>query len=174
MSNASNNHFFGGREVPTKLVGKLRDSSALVGDQRKLRGRLAEDGYIFLRNVLDKDKVLAAREEVFARLVEVDEIKQPAMAGIGTGHSRRRELVKDLVAFWRSVSEGPALRQVTHGPRVRAVMKTVFDEPARRKTTFGCVRGRSVGQPDCITITRSSLAAADGSTRSGLRWATFR
>lgn len=144
MSNARNNYYFGGREVPAKLGGKLRDSSALVGDQPKLRGRLAADGYIFLRDVLDKDEILAAREEVFARLVEVGEIEQPAMAGLGTGHSRRRELVKDLVAFWRSVSEGPAFRLVTHGADVRGIMDVACGEPARPQD-YVWLRPRPVG-----------------------------
>ena len=119
-----------GQRVPDECVGQFRDSTT-VEDARELRRRLDEAGYVFLRDQLDRDEVLTAREEVFSRLVEVDEIKPPPLDGIATGRSRRRELVDDLISFWRSVSEGPALRQVSHGPRVRALMQTIFGEPAR-------------------------------------------
>ena len=144
VSILSSDLFFGGRRIPSQRVGLLCDSSAFVGDESQLPRRLAEDGYVFLRNVLDKEGVLAAREEVFARLVEMDEIKQPAIAGIGTGHSRRRELVQDLIAFWRSVSEGPALRRVTHGPDVQRIVDLVLGATARPQD-YLWLRPRPVG-----------------------------
>ena len=33
--------------------------------------------------------------------------------------------------FWQSVSEGPALRRVTHGPEIQYVLDTLMGEPAR-------------------------------------------
>lgn len=80
--------------------------------------------------MVGRDEVLAARQEVFQRLVEVGEIRHPAVEGIATGESRRRE-VRDLGAFWQSVSEGRALRHVSHGPALHRLMQTVFGEPAR-------------------------------------------
>jgi hypothetical protein len=59
----------------------------------------------------------------------VDEIAYPAIEGIVTGRSRRLEVVPDPGLFWKSVSEGVALRRVTHGPAVTQLMTTVFGEP---------------------------------------------
>ncbi len=132
-----------GHRVPEEFVGQFQDSSA-VDDARELRRRLADSGYVFLRDVLDKDEVLNARDEVFSRLVKVDEIKSPAIEGIVSGRSRRRELVDDLIAFWQSVSEGSALRQISHGPRIRAMMQTIFGEPARPQD-YLWLRPRGVG-----------------------------
>ena len=81
--------------------------------------------------MLDGDEISAARKEVFARLAEMEEILAPIEAGIATGVSRRREQSPDLGAFWKSVSEGPALRRVTHGPRLRELAGLLFDAPAR-------------------------------------------
>lgn len=134
---------FRNHRLPDDLVGQLQDSSPVL-DERTLRRRLVASGYVFLRGVLGEDEVLEAREEVFSRLVEVDEIKSPAIEGVATGRSRRRELVDDLVAFWRSVSEGVALRQVSHGPRVRAVMEMLLGEPARPQD-YLWLRPRAVG-----------------------------
>ena len=64
----------GGREVPQELIGELRDSASLLEQPVSLRARLAEDGYLFLRGVLDRDAVMAARQEVLARLAAVDDL----------------------------------------------------------------------------------------------------
>jgi hypothetical protein len=120
-----------GRPIPDPLVGELRDSAALADDGDALRHRLAEDGYLFLRGVLDARAVLGARAEVLERLVAVEEIRPPALDGIATGTSRRAERVGDLGAFWKSVSEGPALRRVTHGETLRQLHGRILGEPAR-------------------------------------------
>lgn len=120
-----------GVPVPEALLGELRDATALRGDPAALKGRLAEDGYVFVRHAVAPELALAAREEALSRLAEVGEIQDPVRAGIFTGRSRRRELVSDLGAFWKSVSEGPALRRVTHGPELRALLSDLLGEPAR-------------------------------------------
>ena len=121
----------GGEEIPEELVGEFADSAALLGDPPALRWRMDEDGYLFFRGALDPGEVAAARIAVLERLVEVGEIHPPAIEGIATGTSRRREVAGDLGAFWKSVSETPEFRGVTHGPRLRSVMDTVFGEPSR-------------------------------------------
>jgi hypothetical protein len=110
-------------------VGELHASRAAEGED--LGQRLADDGYVFLRGALDPADVRAARVEVLERLVQVGEIRPPAAEGIATGESRRAELVGDLGAFWKSVSEGPALRRVTHGPRLHALLARIAGAPVR-------------------------------------------
>lgn len=114
-----------GGPIPAALIGELRDGTGGLPDPAALRRGLREDGYLLLRGVLDRDEVLAARVEVFERLVAVGEIRPPPAAGIATGESRRAETVGDLGAFWKSVSEGPALRRVSHGPRLRGLVADV-------------------------------------------------
>ena len=140
--------------VPDELVGCFRDSTADLNNGGELPRRLDDEGYVFLRGVVDRDEVLAAREEVFGRLMEAGEIQPPAIEGIASGRSRRREQFDDLGAFWRSVSEGPALRQVSHGPRVRESANAVFGEPARphdymwlRPGPVGCSTGLHCDHP---------------------------
>jgi len=101
-----------GRPVPTELLGELRDSAALLADPAALQARMAEDGHLFLRGVLDREAVRAARHEVFTRLAAVGEVREPVDDGLFTGTSRRAELEPDRGRFWRSVSQGERLRAV--------------------------------------------------------------
>ena len=117
--------------VPAEFAGRLREYAGSLEDGAALRSHLDTDGYVLLRGALDRDEVLAARGEVFERLEEVDEIKPPAIEGIATGTSRRRETARDRKAFWKSVSEGPALRSVSHGPQIRKIMEPLFGGPVR-------------------------------------------
>jgi len=115
-------------DVPDGLLGELRNSAGLLDDPKGFRGRLAEDGYLYLRGVLDQAAVLAARREVLRRLEAVAEIA-PEGEGVFTGRSRRAELHADLGTFWKSVSEGPLLRAVSHGSMVERVVAAVAGEP---------------------------------------------
>ena len=119
-----------GRAVPAPMLGELADVSALLAAPERLRRRLVDEGHAFLRGALDEGEVMAAREAVFERLHAVGEIRAPARDGIATGTSRRRAAACDLGAFWKSVVDMPALRRVTNGPRLGAVMEKVWGEPA--------------------------------------------
>ena len=115
-----------GRPVPEHLVGALAeaDLDADFGEQ------LEQDGYLLLRAINAPEDVQAARREVLARLAEVDEVAEPAEDGVATGRSRRAAMHADLGAFWKSVSDGPALRRVINGARIGAAMTRLFGEPA--------------------------------------------
>jgi hypothetical protein len=119
------------RPVPDELLGPLTDATSFLNNPEKLRRSFSDDGYVLLRGVLPREDILAARKEVFGRLAEMGEIQQPVEAGLATGTSHRRERAPDLAAFWKSVSEGPALRGVTHASRLREVVGRLFGAPAR-------------------------------------------
>ena len=122
-----------GQPVPSELIDEMVDSASLLDNPKALRARLDEDGYLFLKGVLDRDAVMAARQEVFQRLVHVGEIREPAIDGIATGDSKRTELEPDLGAFWRSVSEGKNLRAASNGRDMQRIMSLIFGEPARNQ-----------------------------------------
>ncbi|MCC6153174.1 MAG: hypothetical protein IT367_05415, partial [Candidatus Hydrogenedentes bacterium] len=118
-----------GHSIPARRFGPLNERSNLIDDGESLRAAMAADGYLLLRSVLNPSEVLAAREEVFSRLMEVGEIKAPAIEGRPTGTSQRAELYPDLGAFWRSVCEGPALRRVTHSGPMLEIMARLLGGP---------------------------------------------
>ena len=108
-----------------------------------LAARLAADGYLYLPGLLPPAAVAAARAEVFAALRGVGEIEGPDHAPLATGVSRRAELHPDLGAFWRAVSEGPALRACVHHPALHALAAALFERPS---TPFDFVWLRAVTQ----------------------------
>lgn len=139
-----------GTEVPKDLVGAL-SAADRDGD---LDRQLARNGYLLLREVHDPAEVAAARLEVLHRLAEVDEIGAPVEEGIASGASRRREAYptqEDLGAFWRSVSEGPAVRAVINGARITHVMSQLFREPAEH-FTFAWLRAMAKGRASPLHV----------------------
>ena len=52
-----------------KEVEEFRVSNDVLGDGEALRGRLAEEGYVFLRGVMDRDKLMALRGEIMEVLM---------------------------------------------------------------------------------------------------------
>jgi ectoine hydroxylase-related dioxygenase (phytanoyl-CoA dioxygenase family) len=119
-----------GRLIPPELLGPLTETATPVPDGDVLRARLERDGYLLLRGLIGPEQTGAAREEVFARLGEVGEIAEPTAEGVFSGHSNRDALYQDRGVFWKSTSEGAALRQVTNGPVLTNAMAKVFGEPA--------------------------------------------
>jgi len=117
--------------VPEQLLGPLVDATEFQSDSPALRSSFAEHGYVFVRNVLPREDVLAARRIIFSMLAGVGEIAEPVDRGIATGTSRRREMSLDLGAFWKNVSEHPALRKVTHGETLKQLVGQVLAAPAR-------------------------------------------
>jgi len=137
-----------GRAVSSTLIIEMTDSAALMNDPPALRSRLQDDGYLFLKGVLPRAAVLAARREVFERLVQVGEVRAPAEAGIATGGSRRAEEATDLGGFWKSVSEGAGLRAMSHGGAMTRIMDTIFGEAPRPQDYMflrAAVPGRATG-----------------------------
>jgi ectoine hydroxylase-related dioxygenase (phytanoyl-CoA dioxygenase family) len=51
-------------------LGRMRDSSEIAGDYAALRQRMIDDGYLLLRNLLNRPQVLEARRAVLSRLAE--------------------------------------------------------------------------------------------------------
>ena len=140
----------GGTVVPPEIVGEL-----VVADKNgDLKKQLCEHGYLFLQGVHDPVEVAAARMEVLHRLAEVGEIKEPVEDGIASGTSRRREIyptAEDLGNFWRSVSEGLAIRSVINGARITHLMTQLFREPVAN-FTFAWLRAMAEGRASPVHI----------------------
>jgi hypothetical protein len=139
-----------GAPVPDAAVGELC-AADLNGN---LAQQLSQRGYLLLRGVYDPVEVDDARQEVLHRLAEVGEVKDPVDSGLASGKSRRREIystTEDLGAFWRSVSEGKALRSVINGPRITRVIRQLFQEPVQH-FSFAWLRAMTAGRASPLHV----------------------
>jgi ectoine hydroxylase-related dioxygenase (phytanoyl-CoA dioxygenase family) len=55
-----------GVPIPFERFAPMRDSSALIDDPEGLREQFRQDGYVYLRRVIDRDEVINLRGEYFS------------------------------------------------------------------------------------------------------------
>jgi len=137
-----------GEAVPPELLKPFSDSTSLLKAPEALRRRFSEDGYVFFRSVLPRQIVSEAREEVAARLYEMDELLAPPANAIASGRSRRTAPDFDRGGFWESVSTGPKIRNLSHGQAIRDVLRVLLDsEPLAHDFLYlrAAARGRATG-----------------------------
>jgi hypothetical protein len=111
--------------------GELRSSNDLLDDPAGLREAMNEQGYLFFRDLLPRDTVLAARHEIllkYAILGEVDDRHPVDEAIAGDGLGVRQANVR---AFSESVRSGFWYRSVTDHERLLGVHAALLDGPVR-------------------------------------------
>lgn len=90
-----------------ECFGDLEVSNDLLDNPKELRSRFAADGYVFFRQLIDRDVVLRARREIllkYATAGEVDSINYPLMDAIQSGYSFLDKI--NLRAFTESIRTG--------------------------------------------------------------------
>ena len=164
-----------GEPIPAALLAPLLDSSQLLreADPTRLQQRFHEQGYLFVKQFFDRDDIMAARQEILQRLVEVGEIAEPALEGIFTGVSQRREQVADLGKFWKSVSETWSLRRLSHSAALHDLMSTLLGGAAQAQD-YLFLRPATPGKStrihcDYPFFTRATEAVASARQRDELR-----
>lgn len=110
--------------------GELRESNDILLDAQAMRERMAEEGYLFFRRLMDPAEVLAARQEIllkYATVGEIDSINHPLMDAI---YAETTFIDKvNLRAFTESVRTGLAYQNVVLNPKVLDFYQRFFDAP---------------------------------------------
>ena len=88
-----------GIKVPNSLLGNLNEINLDKANNSDLKSALEKDGYLFLRNIVDKKIIGNARHDIFKKLNEVDELSNPFNEGIASGRSIRDKLFNDRGQF---------------------------------------------------------------------------
>ena len=149
---------------PDGELGELRDSSDIRDDTEVLHRRIAEDGYLYLPGLIDRDKVLAARSRILEYMAEHEALEPGSRPLDGV----MGEYGKTVGMLGR--------RQITHQPEVRAALEAdelfdffarYFDEPAR---TFDYKWLRAVGQAKCTGAHYDVIYMGRGSERLHTTW----
>ena len=124
------NALIGGKKVPYNLLGKLKKSSHSNSKDTDFSDKLEGDGYLFIPNAIDVSEIKTARNDIFKKLNEIDELEDPYNEGIFSGKSIRDKIHSDRGVFWESVSSGESLRSITNGKNLEAIFSKIFKEPA--------------------------------------------
>ena len=117
------------KKVPENLLGNLNETS-VNSSHELLNKNLNKDGYLFLKNVVASKEVELARNEVFKRLYEINEIKDPYNEGIFSGKSDRDVFYNDRGDFWKDVSELDSIRNITNGKILHNIFDNIFGSPS--------------------------------------------
>ena len=113
------------KKVPENLLGNLNETY-LNSSHELLNKNLNKDGYLFLKNVVASKEVELARNEVFKKLYEINEIKDPYNEGIFSGKSDRDVFYNDRGDFWKDVSELDSIRNITNGKILHSIFDKIF------------------------------------------------
>ena len=142
----------GGNPIPTDPAhfGSLRCSNDVAFDGDALRERLAEDGYLYLPGVLDREQVTAARRECMDRLMAhgVLEPGTDPMDGVAAVGTRK-------YYFMESLGENnPPLMRVLYNGAMMDTMARLFATDVRH---FDFTWMRAVGPgngtaPHCDSV----------------------
>lgn len=90
------------------------------------------DGYLLMRGMLDREAVLAARQEIllkFAIVGEIDAINYPLMDGIESSRSFINQV--NLIAFTESLRSGMAYSRVVLAPEIMNFFDGFLGGPSR-------------------------------------------
>jgi ectoine hydroxylase-related dioxygenase (phytanoyl-CoA dioxygenase family) len=117
-------------KISPSLLGKLIETDINKSTDTELKNSLEKNGYLFLRNIINSDEIETAKNDVFKRLNEVNELKEPYKDGISSGNSNRDEMYNNRGDFWESVSSIKSLRQVTNGKSLENVFSKIFGSPS--------------------------------------------
>lgn len=117
--------------APERL-GTLQNSSSILDNPKLLQQRMAEEGYLFFRGLVDRDKVLRARKEIllkYAVVGEIDGINHDVMDSILQEQSFIGNV--NLIAFTESIRRGIAYEELTQDNAIMNVYEKLLGGKVR-------------------------------------------
>ena len=132
---------FGYRDLtyPGPELGQLRDSNDLLTDTTALQARLAEDGYLLLRGLLERETVTRARQTVLSYMHEQHALtpNEPVLEGVMPKGGRGVRLMGK-----GGISHRPEVLAVLEAEALFSLFQRLLTEPA---STFTYKWLRAVG-----------------------------
>ena len=120
---------FGYRNMifPSEEVGVLRDSNALLGNAAALHERMAEDGYLLLRGLIERETVLQARRTVLEHMEAKEALtpNTPVLEGVMPAGGRSVPMMGR-----KGIAHHPAVLAVVENEALFNFFNTYFGEPS--------------------------------------------
>ncbi len=108
----------------------MRSSADLLGDAAALQARLAEDGYLYLPQVLDRQRVLDLQRQFVAILHRLGWLKRPELAYAVPVVMPRRENDETYLEAYDELQRVEAFHSLAHDPALLEVMRQVLGPTA--------------------------------------------
>ncbi len=153
-------------ELDSPELGRLVESTDLLGDAEALRQRLDEDGYIFIRELVPSEHVLAAREAIMSFLDQQAALVpgQPMLEGV------MRDGASISMKNRTRITHHDTLRRVYEGPEMFGLYRDLFGEEA---VTFDYKWLRAVGNEEFTGCHMDHVYMGRGSNRLLTAWVPF-
>ncbi len=117
---------FGYRDMvyPSGALGTLRDSNDLLADMSALHARMAEDGYLLLRGLIEREKVRQARETILNYMHQQNVLtpNAPIFEGVMPKGGRGAKM--------RRIAHHPDVLDVLEATALFGFFAAYFGEPA--------------------------------------------
>lgn len=148
-------------------LGQLLAANALLGDLPALRQRLADDGYLLLRGLIDRDKVMQARQRIMRHMDEQGALEpgQPILEGVMPRGGKSVGLMGR-----KGVTHEPEILAVLEAPELFTFFSRFFEEPA---LTFDYKWLRAVGHEQFTGAHYDVVYMGRGSDRLHTCWIPF-
>ena len=108
----------------------FRDSTKHLGDGARLRDTLYEDGYLFLRRLVDPHQIATVKQDIMRilrehHIIEEDGADDPMWSG--GPHPTEGE----YMAFYDRIARMESFVQLAESPEIVALMEGIFDGPVQ-------------------------------------------
>lgn len=146
----------------------LRDCNDLLGDRDALHTRMAEDGYLLVRQLHDPYVVLKARQTIIEHMrdeTQCIDTDAPLMDAVRVADSKPPQMMG-----FKSITHHPNVRAVLEGQRVHDFFDMYFDEPS---LTFDYKWLRAVGHNGGTPAHYDFVYMGRGSERLHTIWTPF-
>ena len=152
-------------ELGGRYLGELRDANDLLGDREALLARMAEDGYLLIRDLHPRARVLDAQRAVLAYVAQHSDAIRTDRDVIEGRINPEGRLPRTLGN--RQITHAPPVRQVLEGKPIFEFFEQFFNEPAR---TFDYKWLRVVGADGFTGAHYDVVYMGQGSTRLLTCW----
>ncbi|MCC6683057.1 MAG: phytanoyl-CoA dioxygenase family protein [Phycisphaeraceae bacterium] len=152
---------------PSDQLGDLRDCNGLLDDIPALHQRMAEDGYLLIRGLIDRDKVLQARQTILDYMAQRGALVEgePVLEGVMPKSGRTVPMMGR-----RGITHHEDLRAVFEGDELFEFFRGYFTEPA---VTFDYKWLRGVGNEQFTGAHYDIVYMGRGSQRLHTCWIPF-
>jgi hypothetical protein len=154
-------------EFPTDRFGYLRESNDAIADPGELRSRLAADGYLFLRGLIDRQAVLDARGEILEFMAAREALVPgtPVLEGVMPKDGKTVNMLGNP-----DITHRPSVLRVLEAPELFDFFSSFYDEGV---STFGYKWLRAVGNEKFTGSHLDVVYMGRGSLRVNTVWIPF-